>query len=144
MKPATTMKPHSVKRRRHLSARATLSGPLVCALMIALAGTPAPAQTRQSTPVALIAPAEIPLLGQTERARIEAALGAMSAQDLHLTFARIHAAFRAHIGDDDLRLARALIDCAFLTEAELARRGFAPPDGTESAGEMLRLYELVL
>ena len=68
----------------------------------------------------------------------------MAPDMLQLTFARIHAAFRAQIGQDDLSIARALVDYAMLTEAEMQARGLPHPESTATAGEMLLLYELVL
>jgi hypothetical protein len=90
-------------------------------------------------------PAQVSLqLGPSARAEVIAALAAMDAQALSLTYARIHATFRHHLGAADLSVARALVDYAALAEAELTRRATARPDGTESATDMLRLYELVL
>lgn len=140
MKPTTETKRNADDARRR-AGRATLSTVLLIAFAAAFAAPPARAQTQHATPVALVQPLH---LGQSDRAQLEAALRAMSVHELRLTFARVHATFRAHIGDDDLRLARALIDCAFLTQAELARRGYGHPESTESADEMLLLYELLL
>lgn len=78
------------------------------------------------------------------RGDVRSALQGMDTRTLSLTYARIHATFRELIGADDLSLARALIDYAALTEAELAQRAATRPAGTESAAEMMRLYELVL
>jgi hypothetical protein len=78
------------------------------------------------------------------RGDVRSALQGMDTRTLSLTYARIHATFRELIGSDDLSLARALIDYAALTEAELAQRAATRPAGTESAAEMMRLYELVL
>lgn len=143
MKPTTEIRRSAVHAGRQ-AAGATLSAVLLIAFAASVAAFPAPAQTQHATPASLGAPAQTLHLGPSERDQLEAALRAMSVHDLRLTFARIHATFRAHIGDDDLRLARALIDCAFLTQAELARRGHGHPESTESAGEMLRLFELLL
>lgn len=85
-----------------------------------------------------------PRLDPHQRAEVETALRAMPADLLYLTHARIHAAFRAQIGQDDLRLARALVDRALLTEAELRSRALPVPEGSASAAQMLTLYELVL
>lgn len=65
-------------------------------------------------------------------------------QDLSLAYARIHATFRLQLSAQDLSVARALVDYAVLTAAELARRNIALPAGAETPAEMLRLYELVL
>jgi hypothetical protein len=78
------------------------------------------------------------------RADVQSALQAMPNRELSLTYARIHAVFRSYLGNDDLSVARALIDYAALAETELARRGLPRPDGTEGAAEMNLAYELVL
>jgi hypothetical protein len=83
-------------------------------------------------------------LAATARGEVLSALQSMDNRTLSLTYARIHSTFRQLIGSDDLSLARALIDYAALTEAELTRRAASRPPGTESAAEMMRLYELVL
>jgi len=78
------------------------------------------------------------------RAEIETALRAMDDRELRLTYARIYATFRAFLGHDDLSVARALLDYATLTQAELERRNLPRPEGTESAAGMGIAYELVL
>ncbi len=104
----------------------------------------AKAQTALQTDISLTLP--ITELRMTNGARIEvqAALNAMASADLSLTYARIHTTFRSYIGDDDLTVARALIDYAMLAEAELFTRGILRPMGTESSQEMLTTYQLVL
>ena len=103
----------------------------------------AQAQTVQTLP--LETPALQALqLGQSARAEVMGALQGMDTRTLSLTYARIHATFRHLLGAPDLSVARALVDYAALTEAELSRRAAARPEGTESAADMLRLYELVL
>lgn len=103
----------------------------------------AQAQTAQSLPHD--APALVSLqLGASARAEVTQALQSMDARTLSLTYARIHATFRELLSVADLSIARALVDYAALTEAELTRRATARPAGTESATDMLRLYELVL
>ncbi|KPQ08021.1 MAG: hypothetical protein HLUCCA12_02810 [Rhodobacteraceae bacterium HLUCCA12] len=109
---------------------------------------PAPAQSAGATTASAPAPRrsldDVLRLPATQRTDVEAALRDMPPERLYLTFARIHAAFRLQIGKDDLRLARALVDYALLTERELRLRGLSRPESTESAAEMLLLYELVL
>ena len=83
-------------------------------------------------------------LAPDARSELSDALAAMDTRMLSLTYARIHATFRHHLGAADLSVARALVDYAALAEAELTRRATARPEGTESAADMLRLYELVL
>jgi hypothetical protein len=102
------------------------------------------AQTALQTDISLTLP--ITQLRMTNQARVEvqSALHSMSNADLSLTFARIHTTFRSYIGEDDLTVARALIDYAMLAEAELFARGVLRPTGTESAQEMLMIYQLVL
>jgi len=78
------------------------------------------------------------------RTEVESALRAMSDADLSLTYARIHATFREFLGHDDLSVARALLDYATLTQAEMDRRALSRPEGTESAAGMGIAYELVL
>lgn len=88
-----------------------------------------------------------PLASQIDpaiRAEASASLRAMRPDDLWLTYARLHAAFRASLDEIDLRPARAMIDYAALAEIELERRGLPRPPDTESAAEMLTLLELVL
>lgn len=121
-----------------------LSGALALGFYCLAAPLPLSAQSAATNPVVQILPSDALLLRPAQRAEVEDALRAMPPEMLYLTFARIHAAFRAHIGDDDLRVARVLVDYALLAEHELERRGIARPDSAESATEMLRLYELVL
>jgi hypothetical protein len=102
------------------------------------------AQTALQTEISLTLP--LTELRMTARARseVQAALRAMDNAALSLTFARIHATFRSYIGQDDLTVARALVDYAMLAEAELFARGVLRPAGTESAQDMLTTYQLVL
>jgi hypothetical protein len=126
------------------AARRALTGALVMGLACLYApALPVAAQTQATTVAHASLPEGLQLLAG-ERERVQEALRSMAPDMLYLTFARIHAAFRQQIGRDDLRLARALIDYAALAESELAARGLERPDATESASEMLRLYELVL
>ncbi|MCC5971825.1 MAG: hypothetical protein JJU15_17940 [Pararhodobacter sp.] len=128
--------------------RATITcASLISAIVLGLSGFSAPfpaAAQVASTPTAQATLNATLQLRPAQRSEVEAALRAMPPETLYLTFARIHAAFRVHIGDDDLRVARALIDYALLAESELAVRGLERPQSTESAGEMLRLFDLVL
>lgn len=120
--------------------RTALAAVLIGALASGVGAPPATAQTAASA-----APAHLqPRLDAQQRAEVEAALRAMPADLLYLTHARIHAAFRVQIGQDDLRLARALVDRALLAEAELRSRALPVPEGAGSAAQMLTLYELVL
>jgi len=102
------------------------------------------AQTALQLEISLTLP--LPQLQMTRAARtdVETALRAMDNGDLSLTYARIHATFRDYIGQDDLTVARALVDYAMLAEAELFARGVVRPTGTGSAHEMLTTYQLVL
>jgi hypothetical protein len=102
------------------------------------------AQTALQSDISLTLP--ITQLRMTPEARreVQRALDAMSNADLSLTYARIHATFRSYIGEDDLTVARALVDYAMLTEAELFARGVMRPTGTDSAQDMLMTYQLVL
>jgi len=102
----------------------------------------APAQT--ATSVVHVALSDALQLDRSQRTEVEAALRAMPPDELYLSYARIHAAFRDQIGNDDLRVARALIDYALLAEAEMRSRSLPLPENTETAREMLHLYELVL
>lgn len=102
------------------------------------------AQTALQTEISLNLPMDTLRMSASARAEVEAALSAMSDSDLSLTYARIHATFRDYIGRDDLTVARALCDYAFLAEGELASRGLLRPAGTDSARDMLITYELVL
>ena len=122
------------------SPRTALAVVLIGALASGVSAPPVAAQT-----AAPAAPVHVqPRLDPHQRAEVETALRAMPADLLYLTHARIHAAFRAQIGQDDLRLARALVDRALLTEAELRSRALPVPEGSGSAAQMLTLYELVL
>jgi hypothetical protein len=102
------------------------------------------AQTVMETQIALTLPLADLHMTATARVEVETALQAMSDADLSLTYARIFATFRDYIGEDDLTVARALVDYAMLTEAALEARGIRRPSGTESARAMLTTYELVL
>lgn len=102
------------------------------------------AQTALQTEIALTLPLSELHMTPGAQAEVLRALAAMSDTDLSLTYARIHATFRSYIGDDDLSVARALVDYATLTEAELSRRRLSRPTGTESAHDMLLTYQLVL
>ena len=104
----------------------------------------AKAQTALQTEVSLTLPITELRMTNTARVEVQAALHAMANSDLSLTYARIHTTFRSYIGDDDLTVARALIDYAMLAEAELFARGVLRPMGTESSQEMLTTYQLVL
>jgi len=117
---------------------------MALALVFFVAPSSAPAQTSGASPVAHVPLAEAVQLDRRQRTEVEAALRAMPPDVLYITFARIHAAFRTQIGQDDLSIARALIDYALLAEAELRARNLPHPESTETAGEMLLLYELVL
>lgn len=107
-------------------------------------GLPPSAHAQTASPLAQVSLTEALQLDDSQRAEVEAALRIMPPDLLYLTFARIHAAFRAQIGQDDLRPARLLVDYALLTEAEMATRGLPHPASTETASDMLMLYELVM
>ena len=99
----------------------------------------------QTLPAGVLGPSGLVLrMDARVRAEVTAALVAMADRDLVLTYARIHATFRAYLGHDDLSVARALIDYAALAEAELTRRRLRLPEGTEGAERMALAYELVL
>ncbi|MCB1360853.1 MAG: hypothetical protein H6899_17385 [Rhodobacter sp.] len=102
------------------------------------------AQTALQTEISLTLPLSELRMSPAARAEVEAALHGMTNDDLRVTYARIHATFRQYIGQDDLSVARALVDYALLAEAELSVRNLGRPAGTESAGEMLTTYQLVL
>ena len=102
------------------------------------------AQTALQTEISLTLPLPELRLSAAARREVETALRSMADGDLALTYGRIHATFRDYIGRDDLSVARALIDYAALAETELGRRGLNRPTGSDSAGAMLRTYELVL
>jgi polyisoprenoid-binding protein YceI len=126
------------------AAPVALLSALTLGLIFLVAPSGAPAQTSGASPVAHASLAGALQLDRAQRTEVETALRAMPPDTLYLTFARIHAAFRTQIGQDDLSIARALIDYALLAEAELRARGLPHPERTETAGEMLLLYELVL
>jgi len=102
------------------------------------------AQTALQTEISLTLPISQLRMSNEARIEVQHALDVMSDSDLSLTFARVHATFRRYIGEDDLTVARALIDYAMLTEAELFARGVMRPTGTDSAQDMLLTYQLVL
>lgn len=102
------------------------------------------AQTALQTDISLTLPFSQLQMTSAARAEVQQALHAMDNADLSLTYARIHTTFRSYIGDDDLTVARALIDYASLAEAELFARGVLRPVGTDSAQDMLVTYQLVL
>lgn len=102
------------------------------------------AQTALQTEISLTLPLTELRMSQNARTEVQTALRLMNDADLSLTFARIHATFRTYIGEDDLTVARALVDYAMLAEAELFARGVMRPTGTESAQDMLTTYQLVL
>lgn len=102
------------------------------------------AQTLLQTEISLVMPLQELHMTRDARRSIETALHAMDDAALSLTYARIHATFRDYIGRDDLTVARALVDYAMLTEAELHARGVIRPAGTDSAIDMLTTYQLVL
>lgn len=104
----------------------------------------AQAQTAMETAISLTLPLTELRMSSRARSEVESALRAMSDRDLSLTYARIHSTFRTYVGDDDLSVARALVDYALLAEAELFARGIQRPSGTQSARDMLTAYELVL
>ncbi|MFN4099411.1 MAG: hypothetical protein ACK4GT_06510 [Pararhodobacter sp.] len=104
----------------------------------------AQAQSAVQTEIALILPLADLRMTESARNEVLTTLRGMSDTDLRLTYARLCATFRAHIGDDDLSLARALVDYALLTEAEMDIRGVPRPAGTDAARELLKTYELVL
>lgn len=93
---------------------------------------------------ATIAPVSAGPIDVAARQRLEQVLQEMGPAELSLTYARIHASFRALLSHHDLGAARALVDYAFVAETEMHRRRIARPEGSESAREMLLLYELVL
>ncbi len=102
------------------------------------------AQTALQTEISLTLPLADLRMTASARAEVESALGVMSDGDLSLTYARICATFRSYIGQDDLTVARALVDYALLAEAALVARGLPRPSGTQSARDLLTTYELVL
>ncbi len=102
------------------------------------------AQTALQTSISLTLPLTELRMTPGARAEVETALRGMSDRDLSLTYARIHATFRDYIGQDDLTVARALIDYAMLAESEMFTRNVLRPSGTDTAREMLTTYELVL
>jgi len=104
----------------------------------------AQAQTAVQTEIALIVPLDALRMTESARDEVLTALRGMNDADLRLTYARLCATFSSHIGDDDLTLARALVDYALLTEAEILVRGLERPAGTEAARDLLMTYELIL
>jgi negative regulator of sigma E activity len=102
------------------------------------------AQTSLQTTISLTQPLPELRLSAAARSEVETALRAMSDDDLAMTYARIFATFRDYVGQDDLSVARALVDYAALAEAELSRRGLARPANTHAAAQMLQTWELVL
>jgi hypothetical protein len=100
----------------------------------------------QSQPAAALMPhSDVPVqMLPAARTEVQAALQAMQDAELSLAYARIHATFRAQLGQADLSVARALVDYAQLAAIELARRNVSLPVGSESPSEMRRLYDLVL
>lgn len=85
-----------------------------------------------------------PVLDAATRAEVREALRQMSAEELRLTAARIHAAFRQQLGAADLRPARALIDYARLAEQELHARSLPWPEELPVSAEMEQLFALIL
>lgn len=102
------------------------------------------AQTSLQTTISLMQPLPELRLSAAARSEVETALRAMSNDDLAMTYARIFATFRDYVGQDDLSVARALVDYAALAEAELGRRGLARPANTHGSAQMLQTWELVL
>ena len=102
------------------------------------------AQTTLQTAISLTQPLPELRLSAAARSEVETALRAMTDGDLALTYARIFATFRDYVGQDDLSVARALVDYAALAEAELSRRGLARPANTHGAAQMLQTWELIL
>lgn len=102
------------------------------------------AQTTLQTAISLTQPLPELRLSAAARSEVETALRAMSDADLAMTYARIFATFRDYVGQDDLSVARALVDYAALAEAELGRRGLSRPSNTHGAAQMLQTWELVL
>jgi hypothetical protein len=102
------------------------------------------AQTALQTTISLTQPLPELRLSAAAREEVDVALRAMTDADLALTYARIFATFRDYVGQDDLSVARALIDYAALAEAELSRRGLTRPSNTHGAAQMLQTWELVL
>jgi len=134
----------------HPGLRGLVLQPLALTLSVFGASLFGFGRVEAQTPAPVAAAAAIGLPGlplqmnARARAEVEAALRDMDSPTLVLTYARIHATFRAFLGHDDLSVARALIDYAALAQAELARRGLSHPSGTDSAGDMALAYELVL
>lgn len=102
------------------------------------------AQTALQSEISLTQPLPELRLSGTARAEVESALRAMTDADLAMAYARIFATFRDYVGQDDLSVARALVDYAALAEVELARRSLARPSNTHGAAQMLQTWELVL
>lgn len=102
------------------------------------------AQTALQTAISLTQPLPELRLSAAARSEVESALRAMTDADLAMTYARIFATFRDYVGQDDLSVARALVDYAALAEAELGRRGQGRPANTHGAAQMLQTWELIL
>lgn len=102
------------------------------------------AQTALQTEISLTLPLQSLHMDARAQVQVSAAMHQMSDQELSLTYARIHATFRDYLGQDDLTVARALVDYAMLAEVEMHQRGLLRPRDTESARDMLMTYELVL
>lgn len=115
-----------------------LAGAVFAASMLPLS------MAQAQTDVSLILPLSDLRMTDAARSEVQATLHRMSDADLRLTYARLQATFRLHIGDDDLTLARALVDYALLAEAELTARQLPRPPGTEAARDLLMTYELIL
>jgi hypothetical protein len=102
------------------------------------------AQTALQTEISLTLPLQSLRMDAQAQVQVRSAMHLMNDSELSLTYARIHATFREYLGQDDLTVARALVDYAMLAEAEMHQRGLRRPGGTESARDMLTTYELVL
>lgn len=102
------------------------------------------AQTALQTSISLTQPLPEIRLSPAARTEVDLALRAMTDADLSMTYARIFATFRDYVGQDDLSVARALIDYAALAESELSRRGLSRPSNTHGSAQMLQTWELVL
>ncbi|MCC5986441.1 MAG: hypothetical protein JJT95_02090 [Pararhodobacter sp.] len=114
------------------------------ALFAGLALAPGHHDRVQAHEAGTLAPVSAGPIDDAGRQRLEQALQGMGAAELSLTYARIHASFRALLSHHDLGAARALVDYAIITETEMHLRRIARPEGTASARDMLLLYELVL
>jgi hypothetical protein len=140
-----TGRPAPRRDRVHISAQAA-----VLCLSVFGASLMTPGRVEAQTAGPVLPPVAAGLPGLTlqmspqVRAEVQSALQAMPNRELSLTYARIQTVFRTYLGNDDLSVARALIDYAALAETELMRRGLPRPEGTESAAWMNLAYELVL